>query len=301
MNQPIPTGPDLFGFAQTSYEKAKYAGHHDDNPIYGSPEELYHFMAATLHAQQANTAALVMIAECVTDGSHFDFDGWREKIGLTWLKKCRGKDVRRPQCTPVHTEGCAYADPIPEPKHVLLPVGTRVLVSERRFHEEDFARQPYVAQVVGYNTGKTKYRVQQEDPWTPGAYYESVRWAFADNRVEIHPDGPECPPLPTPPKREPTGPRIYVQDRRGKQGYVVEVYHHEKDDTLWYTVQFFRPGAQPVKKNADSLTVIAASQVERCPNGQTGDECGSGENQCEPCVQADDEEGDEIERSMGLR
>ena len=57
-----------------------------------------------------------------------------------------------------------------------------------------------------------------------------------------------------------------------------------------------KPSSRP-----PSGAIWPADKVERCPNGQTGDECGSGENQCEQCVMADDEEGDEIERSMGLR
>lgn len=76
---------------------------------------------------------------------------------------------------------------------------------------------------------------------------------------------------------EPIGPRIYVQNMRGEQGYITEVKHIAKDDSLWYRVQFFTPGTEPVLKRADSLTVIAESQVERCPNG------------------------DDIERSKGLR
>lgn len=108
-------------------------------------------------------------------------------------------------------------------------------------------------------------------------------------------------PEPEPVKQEPTGPRMYVQNRHGEQGYVLEVKHVEKDDSLWYRVQFLSPGAESVLKRADSLTVIAASQVERCENGQTRDECEWGENQCELCLEAEDAEGDEIEESMGLR
>lgn len=290
MNQPVPTGPDLFAMADDFYNKAKA------EPGYGSAKQAYFFQAANFRAQQANTAALVMLAECVTTVDHFDFDGWREKIGLTWLKKCRGEDVRRPQCTPTHSEDCAFADPVPEPKHVLLPVGTRVLVSERATKYPDgrivYDKQPKVAKIVGYDMHKSKY--QLNDEMINGGYYDFVTWAFADNRVQPHPEQDTAVPALT-------GPRIYVQDRRSKQGYVVEVYHHEKDDTLWYTVQFFSPGATPVKKNADSLTVIAESQVVRCPFGQTRDECGSGENQCELCLTAEDQEADEIEESMGLR
>lgn len=307
MNQPVPTGPDLFAFAEASFNKARSAGSDPDNPTFGSPEELYHFRAADFHAKQAQTAAVVMLAEVIstaTGANHRDFEGWREKIGVHWIKECWGKEIRRPQCEERHTEDCTYADPVPEPEHVLLSVGTRVLVSDGHAGSCNCGKQqPYVGRIAGYDMHRSKYQISEECYGTPGEYYSFVRWAFADNRVQVHPDGPQYMPTsaPEPVKKEPTGPRIYVENDRGKQGYLVDVYHHEKDGTLWYTVQFFSPGAKSVRKRADSLTVIAESQVERCPNGQTRDECESGENQCEPCRQAEDEEGDEIERSMGLR
>lgn len=99
--------------------------------------------------------------------------------------------------------------------------------------------------------------------------------------------------------QKPTGPRIYVEHRHGKQGHVVDV--SSMNGILMFLVQWHVPGTRPLSKAADSVMIIPADHVQRCPNGQTGDECGSGENQCEPCRQAEDAEGDEIEESMGLR
>lgn len=271
MNQPIPTGPDLFGFAEAAYGKAKAAGQSEDNDTYGSPEEIYQFCTAEHHRGQALTAAVVMLTEVVASASgvdHYDLDAWREKIGLTWLKECRGKEIRRPACEKRHTDDCTYADPPPEPKHVLLDVGTRVLVAP--LHDPDCvcaSTRPYVGKIAGYDMHRTKYQINEECYGRPGEYYDFVKWEFVSNRVAVHPDGPECPPPPKPVKREPTSPQVYVEDRRGKQGYVTEVLHIEKDDSLWYRVQFLAPGVEPVLKRADSMTIIAASQVERCENG----------------------------------
>lgn len=186
-------------------------------------------------------------------------------------------------------------------RHERLDVGTRVLVVDSVTyydHKTEVSGHPRPGKIVGYATNGC-YKIARE--WSTGSYSEDhFDYVFMDERVQVHPDGPECPPPPQPVKREPTGPRVYVENQRGKQGYVLEVLHIEKDDSLWYRVQFLVPGVVPVLKRADSLAVIAPSQVERCPNGQTRDECSSGENQCEPCLQAEDEEADAIEESMGL-
>jgi hypothetical protein len=186
MNQPIPTGPDRFGFAETDHDKARQYE-------YGHPKEAYHRQAAQFHATQAHTAALVMLTEVIANATgtdHHDLDAWREKIGLTWLKECRSKNERRPQCAERHTDDCAYVDPVPEPKHVLLPVGTRVLVSEKMIKQLDgtitYPGQPWVGKIHGYDTGRTKYRIW---PQTELDTYSAVeRWAFADNRVQPHPE-----------------------------------------------------------------------------------------------------------------
>ena len=303
MNQPIPTGPDLFGFAEASYGKAKAAGQDPKNPTYGSPEEIYQFRAAEHHRGQALTAAIVTLTEVIAESAglfHSDLPGWREKIGTTWLKRCRGREIRRPACEERHTDDCAYADPPPEPKHKILPVGTRVLVSEKERDREGWLRyrNPVAGRISGYDLHKSKYRYQIE--YEPGVYAGYDSWAFVGNHVEVHPDGHLCPPPPQPVKHEPTGPRVYVENQRGKQGYVVEVLHIEKDDSLWYRVQFLTAGVDPVLKRADSLTVIAESQVTRCDNGQTPQEC-TEIDPCEACQQDADEEGDKIEESMGLR
>ena len=101
-----------------------------------------------------------------------------------------------------------------------------------------------------------------------------------------------------PAKAGPVGPRLCVQSLRGKQGYVLRGPFRQSDDRLAVQVQWFRPGVQPVWVGMDVLKIIPADEVERCPHGQTGDECASGENQCELCLADED---DMIERSMGLR
>jgi hypothetical protein len=106
MNQPIPTGPDRFGFAEADHDKARQYE-------YGDPEEAYHRQAAQYHATQAQTAVLVMLVEVIANATgtdHDDLDAWREKIGLTWLKECRSFTQRRPQCAEQHTDDCDYAN-----------------------------------------------------------------------------------------------------------------------------------------------------------------------------------------------
>lgn len=187
------------------------------------------------------------------------------------------------------------------PKHVLLDVGTRVLVSDLEWNEQTRKPErtnPQPGRISGYDMSKSKYRWRFE--FSPGRYTEVDSWAFADNRVEVHPDGPKCPPPPQPVKREPTGPRIYVEDQRGKQGYVVDTGTVNEEGSLRLLVQWFAPGARPVWKQVEMLTIIAAEDVERCPSGQTRDECGSGENQCELCLADEDNEADAIEGSMNV-
>lgn len=304
MNQPIPTGPDLFAFAESAFGKAKEAGQKPTKPTYGSAEETYQFQAAAHHGRQANTAAIVMLAEIIANASgvdHDDLDAWREKIGMTWLKECRGQSTRRPECAERHTEDCTYADPIPEPKHELLPVGTRVLVSDWRVNPEGELRltNPQPGRISGHAAGGHKYRWQYE--FEPGIYSDHDQFAFADNRVEVHPDGPECPPAPKPVKREPTGPRMYVQRKHdGKQGHIVGQVEKNGQGNAKVQVQWHTPGAQPVWVLVERLEIILPSEVHRCPNGQTGDECGSGESQCERCLADEDAEAEAIEGSMNV-
>jgi hypothetical protein len=260
---------------------------------------------AKVGAIHANTAALVMIAGLIANATgqrDADLEGWAKVIPSTPLRECWGPETRRPECTPRHTEDCRYADPVPEPKHELLPVGTRVLVQPMVLKYPDgrteYPGHPYAAKIDGYNLGRTKYRIRKE--FGDGKYHSYTEWVFADNRVQVHPDGPECLSPPQPVKREPTGPRVYVKHPRGKDGYVVE-FGRKGEDRVAALVQWHTPGTVPVWVSMDRLTVIHPDDVARCPNGRTGDECGSGENQCELCLQAEDEEGDMIERSMGLR
>lgn len=251
----------------------------------------------TFIAMQANTAALVMFAGLYADAHGIrsrELEVWTEVLPAPPLVECWGKEARRPECAERHTEDCAYADPVPEPKHVLLPVGTRVLVSERKYADEDYPQQPYVGIVKGYDMHRSKYQIRPEIFGEPGTYFEHVRWAFADNRVERHPEQ-----NPTPPAPEPKPLVLYVQRFTGKQGRVLEM--GSENGKVRVKVQWFAPGAEPVWVDLDVLKIIPAEEVERCPNGQTGDVCGSGENQCELCLADEDAEGDEIEESMGLR
>lgn len=287
-------GPELFKQAVSEQDSVFEDGDVTDTG------KIIGLLSAQVAATNAQTAAIVMLVENHGQYPPYEMDAWREVIPRPPLKECRGKDIRRPECADRHTEDCVYVDPAPEPKHVLLAIGTRVLVSP--LHSPDCtcaSTQPYVGRIAGYDMSCSKYQINEECYGRPGTYYDFVEWEFATNRVEVHPDGPECPHTPEPVKREPTGPRMYVQNRQGKQGHVVEV--STMNGVLMFQVQWYMPGAEPVWKSADSLTIIPANQVERCPNGQTGDECGSGENQCELCLQAEDAEGDAIEESMGLR
>lgn len=127
-------------------------------------------------------------------------DGWRQVIPRAPLPECRSKEARRPECADRHTDDCAYADPPPEPKHELLPIGTRVLVSDWEWEDPDpwergerklRLKNPQAGRISGYDMHKSKYRWQRE--WEPGRYAETDSWAFADNRVEVHPDGPDVP------------------------------------------------------------------------------------------------------------
>lgn len=105
-------------------------------------------------------------------------------------------------------------------------------------------------------------------------------------------------PAPEPVKQEPTGPRVYVENQRGKQGHVVDV--SSMNGTLMFRVQWYVPGAEPVWKAADTLTIIPTDQVTRCGNDQTRDEC-TEIDPCESCQQDIDAEGDAMEESMCLR
>jgi hypothetical protein len=296
-----PTGPELFETASAYVLDINSSEARDD--FTGMDDRLLYAALGQVHATQALTAALVMMVDAQTDGRLYELEAWRDAIPRPPLKECRSKEARRPECAERHTQDCDYADPPPEPKHVLLDVGTRVLFSEPVWDENAHKivwENPKVGKIAGYDMGRTKYRISEECYGRPGEYYDFHTWAFVDNRVQVHPDGPGDPAPRQAVKREPTGPRVYVEDRRGKQGHLLEVKHDEEDGSLWYSVQYYTPGAGPVWKRADSLAVIAASQVQRCPNGQTGDECGSGENQCELCLADEDAEAEAIEGSMGV-
>ncbi len=197
MEQPIPmgpdTGPELFAAAATHLNDiAEGEVENADQPLYAA--------IATAYAAQAQTAAIVMLTEVITRASGqglSDLRAWREEIPLSPLKECGSKYRRRPQCEERHTEDCRYAEPPPEPRHVLLPVGTRVLVSDWVRDDADGSLRlvnPQAGRISGYDMSRSKYRWESE--WEPGRYATFDSWAFADNRVEVHPDGPECPASP---------------------------------------------------------------------------------------------------------
>jgi hypothetical protein len=251
---------------------------------------------AQVAAINANTAALVMLAGLYANNHSMrsrELEVWADVLPSPPMVECWGKEARRPACAERHTEDCPYADPPPEPKHELLPIGTRVLVSETATKYKDgrieYARQPYAAKIVGYTAGNSKYKLNHEK--FGGGYYDFAMYAFADNRVQVHPEQDTA-------VAEPTGPRVYVQNHHGKQGHVVE-FRNEKDK-LCVLVQWHAPGTEPVWRSLGTLTIIAPEEVERCENGQTRQECTTSDL-CELCQQDDDAEGDEIEESMGLR
>lgn len=291
------TGPELFSHSVLHVRDVI-------DPASDEQDSALYLGIAQVQATNANTAALVMLAGLYADAHGMpsrEVEAWAEVIPATPLVECWGKEARRPQCAERHTEDCDYADPVPEPKHVLLDVGTRVLVSEPVYDEATRKvvwDNPEAGRISGYDMHRSKYQWQRE--YGPGDYARYHSWAFVDNRVIVHPDGPECPPVPEPVKREPTGPRLYVRHPRGKDGYVVE-FGRKGEEKMAALVQWHVPGVVPVWVSMDRLTVIHPDDVDRCPSGQTRDECGSGENQCELCLEAEDAEGDEIERSMGLR
>ncbi len=292
-----PTGPDLFEMALAHVRDAR------EKTRPGSTNEVSLLRFAGIYADLARTAAIVTQTELIAAPGIGDdeLDAWRRVIPMPPLAECKSKARRRPECEDRHTEDCTYAEPGPEPKHVLLPVGTRVLVSDLMGDDETQKperKNPVPGRISGYTAANTKYRWQYET--SPGHYLSCESYAFADNRVEVHPDGPECPPAPEPVKREPTGPRVYVQRKDGLQGHIVDTFASEHGYT-WATIHWYRPGREDSNIPLDTVTVIHPGKVERCPNGQTGDECDSGENQCELCLQAEDAEADMIEESMGLR
>lgn len=285
---PQLTGPELLAQSLRYTEQAEDAE-------FGTFEEQRAAQFAMLRGQQAQSALLLALLDNMHDYAPYEVETWREVLPLPPLKECKGKEARRPECAERHTEDCDYADPIPEPPHKLLPVGTRVLVSETATKYPDgriiYDKQPKVAKIVGYDMGRTKYELNDEK--FGGGYYNFSTWAFTDNRVQPHPEQDGA-------VTEPTGPRIYVQDVRGRQGYVVDTGKVDDEGGVRLLVQWFRPGARPVWKPVEALNIITADDVERCPNGQTRDECASGENQCERCLADEDAEAEAIEGSMNV-
>lgn len=60
----------------------------------------------------------------------------------------------------------------------LLPVGTVVLVTEPA-RGDDAARPPYVAKIVGYDMGRTKYEIGVRfGGWGEWLFLEGGSWTF---------------------------------------------------------------------------------------------------------------------------
>lgn len=290
------TGPELF---------AKSLAHLDnvaecEDGVLDPEQKMGAALIYALHAQTAMQKVLGNVLATAADVFSADLDGWDDVIPPVPLKECRGKNIRRPACAERHTEDCRYAEPPPEPKHVLLDVGTRVLVSDP--HDRNCGcnnAQPYVGKIAGYDMGRTKYQINEECYGRPGEYYNFVRWAFVDNRVQVHPEGPGyvAAPKAESVKQEPTGPRIYVQGGSGVQGYLVGAETHpERGPRI--KVHWLAPGGPEKWASPASVGIITADEVNRCPNGQTGDECTEGENQCERCLADEDAEAEAIEESL---
>lgn len=193
----MTTGPE-------HYAESKYLAGRANHYTYGDGADpaTGHALAAEaqVHATNAQTAAIVMLISAVAPGLP-ELEAWRDVIPAPPLKKCQGKEDRRPECAERHTDDCAYVDPVPEPKHELLPVGTRVLVSNWGWEDPDpwstgkrklRLMNPEPGVIVGYDLHRSKYRWRREWSFEEGRYSSHDQWAFADNRVEVHPDGPEC-------------------------------------------------------------------------------------------------------------
>ena len=192
MNQPIPTGPDRFAFAEDFYDKAKVENG------YSSDKQEYFFRAAEHHSRQAQTAALVMLTEVIATASgadHDDLDSWREKIGLSWLKECQSMGKRRPVCAEWHTADCSFSDP-------RLPEGTRVV---RRKHRPG---QPHGTVNEQRRLPDGKYRLLVQ--WD-GA---EEAWVYQDETVIIRHE------------KLPVGTRVTVNDRMTRYDYKVEYDGH---------------------------------------------------------------------------
>lgn len=186
MNAPL-TGPELFKQSMMHLNDVVNLTFCDKE---GGDDLLLRI--AQVYATHAQTATLVMIGDLIakaTEQRNADLEGWTEAIASVPLKKCWGKETRRPACAERHTDDCLYTDPVPEPKHVLIDVGVRVLVSDpHRGNCGCGTTQPFVGKIAGYDMGHSKYQINEEVYGRPGEYYSYVKWVFADNRVQVHPD-----------------------------------------------------------------------------------------------------------------
>lgn len=297
-----PTGPELFRRSRSelrlAFERGRSSAQEKDTALLS-------LEFAKVGAIQANTAALVTLGglfAAAMDLRSADLDAWQKVIPPSPLTECWSRDKRRPECKDRHTEDCPYTDPVPEPEHVLLAVGTRVLVSDWERDDDGVLRltNPAPGRISGYDMHRTKYRWQRE--WDEDHYSTHESWAFVDNRVQVHPDGPTHPSTPELVQTEPTAPRFYVRHTKNEQqGYITSASTIDPGRCSITVMWFLAAGLEEKAAALADLDFIRPEDVDRCSNGQTRDECGPGENQCEPCRQAEDEEGDTIERSMGMR
>jgi hypothetical protein len=211
------TGPGIFTRSLEEYDAA-FSLSDDGDPC--TPQLLSSLVSAT----QAHVAATVMLAEITASAAnvdHYDLDAWRQAIppeapwttvtfevdgdtvrdgeeGETWEAQYRVPQhvADDPQLTEEMAEQYSFPRHVrltrkPKPKHELLPVGTRVLVSDP--HGANCGcgnEQPWVGIVRGYDMHRTKYEIAEERYGSPGEYYNFTRWAFADNRVQRHDEQP---------------------------------------------------------------------------------------------------------------
>lgn len=85
-------------------------------------------------------------------------------------------------------------------RHERLPVGTRVLVfgsmTKREGGRIDFEGEPWAGKILGHSPNGT-YKIARE--FGRDHYGEKYpEYVFMDERVSVHPEGPECPPKDTP-------------------------------------------------------------------------------------------------------
>lgn len=194
--------------------------------------------------------------------------------------------------------------------HIDLTTVARIIV-----HGQDYSVQPgslrIVRPVFTMNTeeGKpvTYYGGHMHPPTFTFVTRDGipVSGAYDHNIVLMHerprPEPVEPAPTPEPVKQEPTAPRVYVQHRDGRQGYLASASTIDPGRHTFRVYWITAEGTKIGPAALGNVEFIRDADVVRCPNGQTLDECSEGEDQCELCLADEDNKADTIERSMGLR